>query len=169
MGDAEVTGAPRGMQRIGLKQQAARQLGLGGEEHRGLAAPVGVPPEEEATADAFAEQAERDTESFAIARGAGWRWPATRASLAERQIATQDGDAAGDEGPGHRDQKRRVGVAAGTMGEHEAVRAARRGRVQNAADGRVTRDVNALDAHGRTPTGSADDASQPGQDRASRP
>jgi hypothetical protein len=41
------------------------------------------------------------------------------------------------------------------MGEHETVGAARRGRVQNAADGRVSRDVNALDAHdGATAFGS---------------
>src|SRR5215470_12928694 len=95
--DAEVVGAPRRMQRIGLKQQAARQRGLSGEEHRSLAPPVGVPAEEEAAAGPFAEQAERGTESFAIARRAGWRWAASRTSLAERQIATQDGDTAGGE------------------------------------------------------------------------
>ena len=138
MGDAEVAGAPRRMQRIGLKQQAVRQRGLSGEEHSGLAPPVGVPTEEEAAADPFAEQAERGTESFSIARGAGWRWAASRTGLAKRQIATQDGDTAGGEGLGHRHQKRRIGVAAGAMGEHEAVGAARCGRVQNAADRRVS-------------------------------
>jgi hypothetical protein len=148
VGDAEVAGPPGRVQRIGLKQKAARQHGLGGEEHRGLAAPVGVPAEEEAAADAFAEQAERGTESFTIALGAGWRRAASWTGLAERQIAAQDGDIAGGEGLGHRHQKWHVGVAAGAMGEHEAVGAARRGRVQKAADGRVSRDVNALDAHG---------------------
>ena len=124
VGDAEVAGAPRRMQRIGLKQQAARQRRLSGEEHGGLAPPVGVPTEEEAAADPFAEQAERGTESFSIARGAGRRWAASRTGLADRQIATQDGDTAGGEGLGYRHQQRRVGVAAGAMGEHEAIGAA---------------------------------------------
>ncbi len=59
MGDAEVAGTPRRMQRIGLKQEGARQRGLGGEEHGGLAATVGVAAEEESAAHALPKHAKR--------------------------------------------------------------------------------------------------------------
>ena len=145
MGGAEILGTAGRMQRVGLKQQGAGQRGLGGEEHGGLAAAVGVAAEEEAAADALAEHAERGAQPFTIARGAGGRGPTARTRLAVRQVAAQDGDAARGERLGHRYQQRRVGIAAGPVGEDEAVGAARPGRVQDAADGRVTGDVDALD------------------------
>ncbi len=145
MGGAEILGTTGRMQRVGLKQQRASQRGLGGEEHGGLAAAVGVAAEEEAAADALAERAARGAQPFAIARGAGGRRPPAQMSLAVGQVAAQDGDAARGERLGHRYQQRRVGIAAGPVGEDEAVGAARPGRVQDAADGRVTGDVDALD------------------------
>ncbi len=59
VGDAEVARTPRRMQRIRLKQEGARQRGLGGKKHGGLAAAVGVTAEEETAAHALPKYAKR--------------------------------------------------------------------------------------------------------------
>ena len=70
------------------------------------------------------------------------------AGLAKRQVTTQDGDAARDERLGYGHQQRRVGTAAGAVGEDKAVGSRRRGQVQNAANGWVAFNVNAFYIHG---------------------
>ncbi len=70
------------------------------------------------------------------------------AGLAKRQVTTQDGDAARGERLGYGHQQRRVGTAAGAVGEDKAVGSRRRGQVQNAANGWVAFNVNAFYIHG---------------------
>ena len=147
MSDPKIARAPRRMERIGLKQEGARQRGLGGEEDRSLPAPVGVPAEEEAAARVLGEDAEGGTEPFTIPRGpCGRRRPACT-SLAERQITAEDGDPPRDEGLSHGHEERPLGVATGSVGEHEAVGTPRPDGMQDAANGRVGLDLDALNAH----------------------
>jgi len=109
-----------------------------------------VAAEEQPAAHTIAQYAEGRAEPFAIALGACGRRATARAGLAIRQVTTQDSDAARSECPGHGHQERRVGAAAGAVGEDKAVASGPRGRLQDAANGRGARDVNALDIHGGT-------------------
>src|SRR5206468_3587329 len=117
--DPKIARAPRRMERIGLKQEGARQRGLGGEEDRSLPAAIGVPAEEEAAARVLGEDSEGGPESFTIPRGPRGRRRPACPSLAERQITAQDGDPARDEGLSHGHEERPLGVATGSVGEHE--------------------------------------------------
>jgi len=107
------------MQWVGQQQERRDKTRIGGRQHRGLPASIGVTTKEDATRHFPADRRDRGAEALLIALGAASRWGPLRTQLPEWQIAAQHGDARRTEPIGQCREQRCIAVGPGTVGEHQ--------------------------------------------------
>src|SRR5438309_9689817 len=124
----------RRVQRVGKQKQGCGQIPVFRAQHAGLAAAVGVSPQEDSTLNHPSHYCDRILQTGAVAGGVGGAGWAKGSRLAIGKIAAQHSKAVGGESLGERDQQRRLRVRAGPVGEYEGVAVGSFGRVKEAAD-----------------------------------
>lgn len=136
----EVVGAERlrlarAMERIGQEQKRLDETGMRRGQHARLTTAVRDPAETHPAGAEAAYGPHRMAQPLAISPGCRGRRRPRRTRLTERQIAAQHGEACRRERRREIDEKRRLGVAAGAVGEDETVAARANRPMQDAENG----------------------------------
>src|SRR5215510_114077 len=93
MAGAQLVGLARRMQRIGEQQQSVRQFRMLRNQHRGLAAPVGVSAGKYSSGSFWLKQLDCPANSLPVTLRHSRKRRTKRTRLSKRQIATQYGEA----------------------------------------------------------------------------
>jgi hypothetical protein len=135
---ADLFGSAGRMQRIGSEEESIGQFQFVSQQHRYLAASVGLPTEKYPAADARAHQFGGAFQTFAVASRIARPWWSDRPCLAKRQIAAQYQITSFAENRIQGLQQGRVAVAPGSVRENQGIAVWFIRFMQEAADGTRT-------------------------------